>query len=69
MGTKDILIGHFGMQAAMVLFGYDIEHKVKKQFKYELKTQRLKDWEQISAVRMHHYPFRNVRLFVYLVVA
>ena len=69
MGTLDILIGHFGMQAAMVLFGYDIEQQVKKQFKYVLKKERLKEWEDISAVRMHHFPFRNVRLFVYLVVA
>jgi hypothetical protein len=69
MGTADILIGHFGMQAAMVLFGYDIEQQVKKQFKYVLKIQRLKEWEQVSPVRMHHYPIRNVRLFAYLGVA
>lgn len=70
MGTIDILIGHFGMQAAMVLFGYDIEQQVKKQFKYQLKTSRHEAWEEVDArVRMHHYPFRNVRLFVYLLVA
>jgi len=70
MGTIDILIGHFGMQAAMVLFGYDIEQQVKKQFKYQIKTSRKEVWEENDArVRMHHYPVRNVRLLVYLVVA
>lgn len=70
MGTLDILIGHFGMQAAMVLFGYDIEQQVKKQFKFQLKQSHREAWEKVDAVvRMHHYPFRNVRLFVYLLVA
>jgi hypothetical protein len=32
-GSVDTLLGYFGMQAAMVLFGYEIEKQVKKVFK------------------------------------
>ena len=53
MGTLNILIGHFCMQAVMVLFGYDIEQQVKKQFKYELKKSNLEEREDMPAVRMH----------------
>lgn len=65
----DVLIGHFGMQAAMVLFGYDIEQQVKKQFKYILQQSTLKKWQDVSCKRMHNVPSRNLRLYVYLGVS
>lgn len=66
LSNVDILIGHFGMQAALVLFGYDIEQQVKKQFKSILQQSALKDWQDVSCKRMHNVPFRNLRLYVYL---
>jgi hypothetical protein len=70
-GSLDTLLGHFGMQAALVLFGYDIEQQVKKLFKRALQEYETKDtWqaEGLKPQRMHHVPTRNLRLYVYLVI-
>jgi hypothetical protein len=70
-GSLDTLLGHFGMQTALVLFGYDIEQQVKKLFKRALQEYETEDtWqaEGLKPQRMHHVPTRNLRLYVYLVI-
>lgn len=71
-GTLDTLLGYFGMQAAMVLFGYEIEQQVKKVFKRNLQTYESADtWKSkgLEPQRMHHALTRNMRLYVYLATA
>jgi hypothetical protein len=71
-GTVDTLLGHFGMQAAMVLFGYEIEQQVKKVFKRTLQTYEFAGtWKAdgLEPQRMHHALTRNMRLYVYLATA
>jgi hypothetical protein len=71
-GSVDTLLGHFGMQAAMVLFGYEIEQQVKKVFKRTLQTYEVSNtWkaEGLEPQRMHHALTRNMRLYVYLATA
>jgi len=71
-GTLDTLLGYFGMQAAMVLFGYEIEKQVKKVFKRSLQAFEVSGtWKQegLEPQRMHHALTRNLRLYVYLATA
>lgn len=62
--TVDSLIGQCGMQAALVLLGYDIEQQVKKVYKRRTTGSVIK-----PATRFHHIlmpAVHDVRLVVYL---
>lgn len=65
-GTTNIstLLGQVGMQAALVLFGYDIEQQIKKIYKRGLKPNKQ------HTKRFHNiFGFVNLRLYVYLGVS
>ena len=64
-GTTNIstLLGQVGMQAALVLFGYDIEQQIKKIYKRKTKTTD-------SKTRFHNIlGWKDLRLYVYLGVS
>jgi hypothetical protein len=63
-GTTNIstLLGQVGMQAALVLFGYDIEHQIKKIYKRGIRNN--------CRTRFHNiFGIMNLRLYVYLGVS
>jgi hypothetical protein len=65
-GTTNIstLLGQVGMQAALVLFGYDIEQQIKKIYKRALKQNKQ------DTKRFHNiFGVVNLRLYVYLGVS
>lgn len=77
--NRDTVMGLCGMQAALVLFGYDIEQQIKKIYKREqnaasndgssLRNSRM---QAPRARRFHNilWPYvRDIRGFVYLAVA
>lgn len=66
--TIDSLIGQCGMQAALVLLGYDIEKQIKKIYK-----RRMAFSKTYIPARAHHalhaWGIQDLRLFVYLAFA
>lgn len=61
--TVDALLGQCGMQAALVLLGYDIEQQIKKVYKRKL----LQSPKQPRRFHNALYPFiKDLRIFVYL---
>jgi hypothetical protein len=72
----DTVLGQCGMQAALVLLGYNIEQQIKKVYKRDadkLKEGLLSEgYADTSVVRLHHifWPsIPDIRASVYLVVA
>jgi hypothetical protein len=71
--TVDSLLGQSGMQAALVLLGYNIEHQVKKIYKRLKKERKDGDQYQSKHKRFHHIfsgiRIADIRLWVYLFFA
>jgi hypothetical protein len=73
--NRDTVLGLCGMQAALVLFGYDIEQQTKKKYnRAEIKegTSLLGDIEPATKRRIYNYlwpTIRDIRGYVYLGVA
>ena len=74
--TVDSLLGQIGMQAALMLLGYDIERQIKKMYKRlekELKAIQDKTNYQSKHTRFHHIfsgiRIADIRLWVYLFFA
>jgi hypothetical protein len=71
--TVDSLLGQIGMQAALVLLGYDIERQVKKMYK-RLEKEKRDGAEYHSKHKRFHHIFSgiriaDIRLWVYLFFA
>ena len=63
VGNLDTLLGAMGMQAALVLLGYDIEHQIKKIYKHVEKGAKEREQKRFQ----HIFPFiRDLRLWIYL---
>lgn len=65
--TLDSLLGQCGMQAALVLLGYDIEQQVKKIYKRK-EAKKGEDYKDKSGRFQHVFApvIRDLRVFVYL---
>jgi hypothetical protein len=71
--TADALIGQAGMQAALVLLGYDIEQQVKKIYRRRLEKKNTAENYVGKHKRFQHllarYGIADLRLWVYLFFA
>lgn len=63
-GSLDTLIGAMGMQAALVLLGYDIEQQIKKIYKREPNKAK-KRFQHL----LRNWNIPDLRIWVYLFVA
>ena len=67
--TLDSLLGQCGMQAALVLLGYDIEQQVKKIYKRR-NSKPIRKTAEAGTARFHHVlqwaGIKDLRIFVYL---
>jgi hypothetical protein len=71
--TVDSLLGQAGMQAALVLLGYDIERQIKKMYKRLKKEKDEGPNYRSKHLRFHHIfsgiRIADIRLWVYLFFA
>ena len=72
--NSDTVLGLCGMQAALVLFGYDIEQQIKKIYKRpDIDVSVDNRFQPVAKRRFHNllwdYGIRDIRDFVYLFVA
>lgn len=79
--NRDTVLGLCGMQAALVLFGYDIEQQIKKIYNREglpkdglrALTEDSRNYQPATKRRFHNllwdYGIRDIRGWVYLFVA
>ena len=72
-GNLDSLLGAMGMQAALVLLGYDIEQQIKKIYKRELPVpkERYREKNRFQHVlkAMRPWCVFDLRIWVYLFLA
>jgi hypothetical protein len=72
--NRDTVLGLCGMQAALVLFGYDIEQQIKKIYnRPDIDVSGDNRYQSVTKRRFHNllwdYGIRDIRGWVYLFVA